>query len=549
MVLRRVAANRTLRRVEAAFLGFNCAENGVWVAVLVFAYQHGGTTLAAAIAVVQLLPAAVVAPLAATLADRRGGALALWVSYVTQAVTVGATAALMLGGAPQVPVYLAAVLAASAVTLTRPAQAVLLPSLVDDPRELTAANALGGWLESGSFLAGPGSAGLFIALDGPGFACAMFALAVAIAALLLAPLALRRRAASAAVHSADALAEERGESALGVLRSEPGVAPLVGLVALQYIVLGALDVLGVVLAIKLFSLGASGAGYLTASFGAGGVAGGALTIGLIGRHRLVPPLVLGGLIWGGAFVLIGAVASAAGAFLLLAAAGASRALFDVSGRTLLQRATPEHVRGGVFGVLEGGAMLGFAIGSASVPLLVYAGGPRAAVALVGGSLVLASVVTPRWLERLEQRAPELVRQIELLRGSSIFSVLPAPELEDLARSLVAETLAPGTTVMRQGERGERFYLVDRGELTVLVDGSERRRLGPGDGFGEIALLRDGVRTASVTTLGQVTLYGLERGAFLTAVTGSPHAHRAAETLAAERMEGDPGPAVTVIGAE
>jgi len=509
------------------------------VAVLVFAYQRGGTGLAAAIAVIQLLPAAAVAPLAATFADRRGGAMGLWVSYVAQALSVGLTAALMLAGAPPVTVYVAAVVAASAVTLTRPSQAALLPTLVNDPHELTAANALGGWLESASLLAGPGAAGLLIAVDGPGFACAGFAVALVIAAVLVLP---RTLGASAGVIGGPEPEEdtepERPWAAVRLLRSEPGVTGLLHVVALQYVALGALDVLAVVLAIKLFTLGPSGAGYLNAAFGAGGVAGGILTIRLIGRARLVPPLMFSGLAWGAAFVLVGAWASAVGAFLLLAAAGASRSLFDVSGRTLLQRVSPPHLRGRVFGVLEGGAMLGFAIGSASVPLLTFASGPRAAIAVVGGALVIAMVATPRLLERLEERAPALGNQLELLRRSSIFAVLGAPALEELARSLIPEPVTAGTTVVRQGDRGDRFYLVAEGRLSVSVDGVPRRQIGPGDGFGEIALLRDGIRTATVTALEPVMLYALERADFLEAVTGSVHAHRAAQDLATERIEGD-----------
>jgi hypothetical protein len=537
-VLRGVAANPALRRVEAASLGFGCVENGVWVSVLVYAYERGGTAVAAAIAVLQLLPAAAVAPLASTLTDRRGGAVGLWTGYVAQALSVGATALLLLSGAPAAAVYAAAVLAACAVTLTRPAQAALLPTLVDDPRQLTAANALGGWLESMSFLLGPAAAGALIGLDGPGLSCALFAGTAALAAALVAPLAARAWTAPQTTEHQKSVGDHGRAAAFRLLRSEPGIATLVVLVALQYIALGALDVLVVVLAIKLLALGASGAGYLNAAFGAGGVAGGILTIGLIGRARLAPPLIAGAIAWGAAFLLLGAWPTAVGAFLLFAAAGASRMLLDVSGRTLLQRTTPAYMRGRVFGVLEGGAMLGLAIGSASVPLLALAGGPRTSVAGIGALLVVTAVAVAHLLARLERTAPTPSTELALLRGSSIFGVLAAPQLEALARSLVLERAPAGVVVIREGDRGDRFYLVADGSLGVSVDGAERGRLQPGDGFGEIALLRDGVRTATVTTREPVTLYTLDRSSFLEAVTGSPHARRAAERVAAERLDED-----------
>ena len=174
-VLRRVLRNSGLRRVAAAFLGFGAAEYGVWVAVLVFAYGHGGATMSAAVAVVQLLPASVVAPFGAALADRRGGASALRIGYLLQALTIGFSAVAMLAGAPPAIVYSGAVLAAGAVTLTRPAQGALLPVLVRTPDELTAADVVWGWVESVSLMIGPALAGLLITIDGSGLALAVFA--------------------------------------------------------------------------------------------------------------------------------------------------------------------------------------------------------------------------------------------------------------------------------------------------------------------------------------------------------------------------------------
>jgi MFS family permease len=125
-VLGRVLRNPRLRRVELAFAGFAMAEYAVWTAILVYAYTRGGTTTAGLIAVLQLLPAAVVAPLAAAVTDWRGGEFALALGYVLQAASMGVTGALILVGAAPAVVYAAAVVAASAVTLTRPAQASLL---------------------------------------------------------------------------------------------------------------------------------------------------------------------------------------------------------------------------------------------------------------------------------------------------------------------------------------------------------------------------------------------------------------------------------------
>jgi hypothetical protein len=249
----------------------------------------------------------------------------------------------------------------------------------------------------------------------------------------------------------------------------------------------------------------------------------------------VDPLLGAAIAWGAVFLALGAWPTAVSAFGLLAGAGASRTVLDVSGRTLLQRVVPAHVHGRVFGVLEGLAMLGLAVGSISVPALVDLGGAQAALAGVGVLLLGVALATAAALRAAERKTPAPEVELALLRGSPLFSMLPAPVLEGLARALIRRPVPAGEVFVREGEIGQRFYLVADGELEVSIEGAYVRTLGPGDGFGEIALLRDGVRTATITARGRATLYALERAPFLEAVTGSPHAHTAAEQLVASRL--------------
>jgi MFS family permease len=531
-VLRRVFASRTLRRVALAFLGFSCAEHGVWVAMIVYAYQQGGTTEAAVIAVVQLLPAAAVAPWASRLADRRGGAVGLWAGYVVQALGMGLTATLLFLDAPPAAAYAGAVVAASAVTLTRPAQAALIPTLVEKPAELTAANAVIGWVESASLFIGPALTGLLIGLSGPAASFAVFGVVVAGCALLVSGIA---RHAWHATGVAATEEDARATGAMAALREQPGAVALLAVCSIQFVAYGALDVLIVVLAVELLSLGASGAGYLNAAFGAGGVLGGIGTLWLVGRSHLAPPLVTAVLAWGLAFFVIGVWPSAIGAFLLFAVAGAAWTMLDVAGRTLLQRAMPPDVRGRVFGVLEGLSMLSLALGSLAVPALAALGGPRVAVGGVGALLILVAVASLRLVRNLDRAGAPLPEELELLRASPLFGMLSVPVLEDLARGLVQVDVPANQVFVREGEHGERFYLVGSGRVAVSVQGRQVAELGPGDGFGEIALLRDGIRTSTVTATEPLTLLALDRERFLAAVTGSPQAQLAAEDMAAERI--------------
>jgi hypothetical protein len=372
--------------LELAFGAFNIAEYGVWVAVLVYAYERGGATAASVVAVAQLLPAGLVAPVAARAVDRKGAGRALRAGYCWQTGTCASTAVLLLVGAPAISVYGAAILAACAVTVTRPAQAALVPALAQDAHELTAITVLSGWVESVSVLAGPALAGLLIGLDGPGAALALFAGCTALAAVMMTGELARCRSSRVTTTSAT---PARG-SGLRALREDRGLAAVVVLVGAQYLVIGVLDVVLVVLAIGSLGMGASGAGYLTAAFGAGGVIGSLIALSLIGRRRLSAPLSAAAISWAAVLVLLGVWPSVAGAFLLLAAAGAARSVLDTSGRTILLRAAPPALRGRIFGLLEGLAMFGLAAGSALVPAMVALGGPGTALAATG---VLLGLIT------------------------------------------------------------------------------------------------------------------------------------------------------------
>ena len=528
-VLRRVLASRRLRRVGLAFLGFGVAEIGVWVVVLVFAYHHGGTTAAGVIAAVQLLPAAITAPLAARLIDSRGAAATLLGGYLAQAASLGAIAALALAGAPSAAVYAAAVVAASAVTLTRPAQCALLPALVETPGQLTAANAVLGWVENVGLLAGPAIASVMLTTAGSGAAFTLFALVVASSAIAVVP--LHKLGGDGSSGAEDEPTVPLFES----LRRAPGAVPALGVMTMEYAVLGALDVLEVVLAARVLGLGANGAGYLGAVFGIGGLVGAGVALALVGRRRMARPLLLSSAVWGAAFIALGAQPALAVALCLLAVAGASRTVLDVGGRTILHRRVPSVLHGRVFGALEGLEMFGLAVGSVTVPLLVALSGPGGAVIAVGVLVIASGLLATPALRAVERGDPSLELELAAVCRSPLFAMLGPPVLEDLARALRRVDVPAGEVIVREGDVGDLFFLVVDGELGVTTGGVKVQGLGPGDGFGEIALLRAGIRVATVTSRTPTSLYALQRAPFLEAVTGSRQAHRAAGQHVADQL--------------
>jgi Cyclic nucleotide-binding domain len=499
-----------LRRIQLAFAGFALAEYGTWVAMLVFAYHHGGTTASGLIAVLQLVPAAFVAPAAARVTERRGGAAGLLAGYVGQAGSMGLVAAAILVHAPPAVAYGAGVLAACAVTVTRPAQSAVLAEIAQHPDELTGATVVSGWVESGSVLVGPAVAGALIAIDGPGLAFAAFAAGVAGSAALVARRSVHARAAS------DAPVERHDEQSSATTLSTPAIA-LAGVLGAEFVAIGALDVLVVVLAIGRLKLGSSGAGFLDAAFGAGGVIGAGAALGLVGVRTLLRPMAAAALVWAGAYALLAAFTTVPAAVGLLVLAGACRAVMDTAGRALLVRVTPTQWLGRTFGFLEGLAMGGLALGSLLVPACVALGGTSLALTVVAALLAVAVLAVWPLLRRADRAAPA-ADGMRRLHEHPLFARASAPLLETLARELVTLHAPAGATVVSEGDIGDRFYLVAGGSLQVTIVGDPIRTLRAGDGFGEIALLRDIPRTATVRAVDDAVLYGLDRAPFLAAMS-------------------------------
>lgn len=529
-VLGSLTGNRELRRVQAAYLTHSAGEHASWVAMLVYAYAQGGVVETGIVATAMLVPSAVLAPVLASLAQRISLGTALFTGYVAQAVTHGAVALALIVGAPKLVVYALLVGPAVSFTITRPIQSALTPSLARTPEELTATNVVSGWIESVSIFAAPALTGLVLLLGSEATAFALVGGLCALGAALVAP--LRGRGGTTSEEDA---AAESVRASLAFVREHPPARLLLLLLSAQGIAIGALDVLIVELAQGGLDLGAQWVGYLTAAFGAGGILVVGVTARLVGRARLAPAIVAALAIWGAALLGLGLVPGVVAALLLLTVAGGARATFDVAGRTLLQRSARPDLLARVFGLLEGGQMATLALGSLLAPILVWLGGLPLAFAVVAATLPLFALAVGKTLLDIDRHATVPVVEVSLLRSLPLFAPLPPPTLESLARALEPVGVMPGTDVVREGDRGDRFYIIADGELEIVRDGdvvATRRR---GDGFGEIALMYDVPRTATVRALTEAQLYALEDDVFLVAVTGHVSSHRAARELAETRL--------------
>jgi hypothetical protein len=189
----------------------------------------------------------------------------------------------------------------------------------------------------------------------------------------------------------------------------------------------------------------------------------------------------------------------------------------------------------VFGVLEGLYMGALAAGSIAASALIAAFGVRGALLASGAFMPAVALALWRRVARIDARADVPARELEVLRSVPMFAILPGPVIERLASSAVMALVPAGTVVMRQGEPGDRFYVVARGQMEVAIDGRRVGTIGSGGSFGEIALLRDVPRTATVVARADGELLSLHRDEFLLAITGHPPSAEAADAMIRERL--------------
>jgi MFS family permease len=524
--------NENLRRVELAWGAAIAAEWAHFVGLGVFAYGEGGAAAVGVAGLVRLLPAAAVAPFAASLGDRFRRERFLLAMALVGGLALAGTAAAAFADQTALVFALAAVVGLSS-TLIRPALQALLPSLARTPDELIAANGATSTIESLGTLLGPVAASVLASLSGVGavFACgagAMFA-----AAALLARVRVEGRIELPAADDRES-AKHMVVAGFRAIAKAPRARLLVGLVAAQTFVRGCLNVLIVVAVFQLLDGGAAEVGYLTAAIGAGGLAGAVGSMALDGR-RLAVSFGLALVFWGVPLVLLAPRPSLAAAIVLLAVVGAANSVEDVAVFTLLQRLVPDEVLTRVFGVVWGLAMGAVALGSIAAPVVVEAVGARTAFLAVGSILPLLTLLAYRRLAEIDS-AVAPAAGLELIRHVPMFEPLSIAAKERVAASLVPVAVPAGELVIRAGEAGDRFYIVASGVLNVDAPGRPTDACA-GDYFGEIALLRDMPRTASVTAAEDSVLYALERDDFLVAVTGHSAARAAGHEVVEARMAG------------
>ena len=528
---RRVLGNGALTRL---LFGEFVSSIGDWlylVALLVLVWDAtGGDTVALGlIGAARILPYVLLSIPAGIVADRFDRRKILLITDIVRGLLMLVIAAAVY---VNLSIWIIVALAIAATCFSAffgPAIGAYLPSLARDESELGPANSAWSSLVNLAFFIGPAFAALLLSIGSLVVAFVLNALTFGIVAIVLLGLPSKRPEPKAETGAADAAAPSVAAKPPGLMNAlRPITRPLLGLTVLNIVVgfvWGGMGVITVILSVEVFHVDeATGTGLLNAAIGVGGVVGALIAGALVLRRRQGPPLVIGAAALGLGLVLLGQVPEFALALVALGFASAGALLVEIVMTTLQQRIIPDEVRGRALGLIDTVYVLFYAAGAFAIPIV--ASGQAGLVLLISGAAIAVSgVVGLLFLGAFAvQQPPDDLRR--RLADVTLFAGLPPARLETAMRRATLRDVKAGTTIIRQGDPADFFYVIGTGRVEVTQSdpgGASRvlRQMSGGEFFGEIGLLSRVPRTATVTAMTDCTLVALEGAAFLELVESGP----------------------------
>lgn len=511
-----VRENPSLVRLIGAFAAVNVAEWGYVTAFSVDAFRHDGT-LGVGLVGLRLFLAAASSFLSTSLVDRfRPGRILVAVATV-RAVFLAISATLVALGVPFDLLFALLAVDAIASGPYRPAQSAVIAGVSRSPRELVAAAAGTSTVKTLSQAIGAVAGGVLLAIATPVVAFSAAGGIFLLAAAIVLPYW---------VGGSNRMERRRSRGVWRLIRetamvvNNPNVGTILVVSGLRTFVRGMWVAIAVIASLRLLHAGSAGVGLLMLAGGVGSLIAAPLSGRLITRNRIGTPAAIALVGCGAPLALIAGIPVFDMALALIGAWGIGMAVADVATSSLLNRLLETPALPRVTSAIEATKLGLEGLGAFLAPLLTEVIGVRGA--LLVAAFPLPCVVATRWrtLHRVDSSAGERSQLLEVLHQVPSLELLDMASLDSLIGRLTPMYVpATGVDVVRQHDRGDRFYVVEFGEADVLVDGFVVGRVGPGGSFGERALLRDVARTATVRSRGTMQLLVLPRADFLEALTG------------------------------
>ena len=522
------------------------------VALMVIIYKSSGPALLGVIGAARILPYVVFSIPAGMIADRFDRRYVLMTSDIVRGLLMLVLAWIAAVNGPAWAMVVVAVLATCFATLFYPAIGALIPSMVRDETEFGPANSAWQTLDMLAFVVGPALGGLLIAGSDLTAAFLLNAVSFGVIAVVLWTLPSGR-----ARPAAETARVVPGSSAAPPVADTPPVAdvapvaggplvpeqprpaslrrlpprPIAGIFAIDFVssfVSQSVFVLTVLLATQVYRNGDAAVGVLNAAIGVGGVVGAVAAGVLVLRRSLAPAILLGAGGFGAAVLLLGFTHVIVVGFVLISVAAAASVGIDVADTTVFQRVVPDELRGRGTGAWMSVTTLFNCAGALTAPILFESVGLAPLMVGMGVALALGGVAAVTLIGPAAVREPTEFER-ELLRAARlpVFAGLPPARLDHALRHVKAVRFHAGDVIIRQGDSADRFYVLAEGHVTVTGQEAPAfparllRRLGPDDVFGEIGLLTNAPRTATVTADDDVLVLAMNGAEFVKLVTAGP----------------------------
>lgn len=538
--------NGGLRKLYGAEVVSGAGDGIFWVALVAFLSDQPRFGLWLTLAVfARLAPRAFLSLPAGALVDRSDLRSLVVTTELSRAVVMVGLAVIVTLDAPALPVLVFVLLSYTIAAPTRPALSAIVPTVAGE-RHLAGANAVLSTIRQIMTFVGP-LLGVAVAAWSPAAGFAVNAATFAVSGLVIATIR------GIPDRSQQVRPSRRGPARLGpvsafvdgigAVRSIAALAPLVALIGVMYFVRGAEMVLHVYVVRDQLGADVERIGLLSGAVGLGALLAMPVASRAADSVSPVRPIVFSLLATAIPTAGLAMVATTLGASAVLIPVGVGMVVFEVVIVVMVQRTTPPSALGRVFGAINGASNTGKLVGALTAPALIAIVGVdgslyvvAAAVVVVGAAAVWPLVTIGRMAAVRQRR---LAPQVEVLEGLAIFEGAPRPSLERIAAESVERELPADAVVVEQGEPADDLYVTRTGRLVVTRDGHEIGAIGGDDWFGEIGLLEERPRTATVTTAEPTVLWQIPGDVFLDALDDAGAAPSALLDAMADRLASHP----------
>jgi MFS family permease len=507
------------------------SQTGDWlynVALIVWAYEvTHSTAWVAGVTIARLVPYPLLGPVGGIVADRFDRRRVLVVSDLARVGVMVALAVLTAGDGPVGVAAGLAALASALGTAYRPAVVGMLPDVVGE-EHLVAANATESIVENLSVVVGPMIGAALLVVASPGLAFAVNALTFLVSALCASAMRTRSRGDATSHRAGAGFARQLSRGFEELAHSSDARVFAAFLVGTSF-VYGGQTVILVLVASRQLSGGADAVGIFYAALGIGGIAGAVVVARLGQSPRAGLAMLVGLMVSAAPMALLGVVEGATAAFVLVLVSGVGVVVVDVLCLTQLQRTVSGAVLGRVWGAIDALTVLAMIVGSLVVGPVIDAIGTEAAYALLMLAVPALALLTTGRLLAADREAVALLERIgpvlALLETVPLFEQASRPVLEQLALVSTLEEVPIGADVVRQGDPAEDFYVIEFGRFDVYRTDDEGTHrvgtLGLGDWFGEVGLIHNAPRNATVRARWPSTVWRIDGAQLLAAVNGAP----------------------------